>query len=82
MHQAIIMLQGLDSPRYPIVDGINSLETILGKLGNPPCKKLDIRGGRVIIDWLPGIAGLGRYVLKGTNTKCSRRGSFIRHVEP
>jgi hypothetical protein len=53
----------LDPSRYPTVDGINSLETILGKLGKPPCKKLDIRGGRVIIDWLLGIAGLCRYVL-------------------
>jgi hypothetical protein len=51
-------LQRLDPPRYPTIDGINTFEAILGKLGNPPCKELDIGGGRVIIDWLPGIERL------------------------
>jgi hypothetical protein len=49
MHRAITILQGLDPLRYQIVDGINSLETILGKLGNLSCEELDIGGGRVII---------------------------------
>jgi hypothetical protein len=45
-----MILQGLDPPRYPTIDGINSLETIFGKLGNPPCEDLDVGGGGIIID--------------------------------
>jgi hypothetical protein len=66
VHQAITILQGLDPPRYPIVDGVNSPKTILGKLGNPPCEELDIGGGGIIIDWFPGIMRLRCYVLEGT----------------
>jgi hypothetical protein len=77
-----MILQGLDPPGYPIVDGVNPLETILGKFGNPPCDKLDIGGGRIIIDWFPGIVGLCRYVLEGVKAKCLIRGCFICHVEP
>jgi hypothetical protein len=42
MHQAITILQGLDPPGYPAIDGVNPLETILGKFGDPPCEELDI----------------------------------------
>jgi hypothetical protein len=58
MHEAITILQRLDPPRYPTIDGINTFEAILGKLSNSPCKDLDIGGGRVIIDSLLGIEGL------------------------
>jgi hypothetical protein len=59
----------MDPSGYPTVDGINSLETILGKLGNPLCEELDIGGGGIVIDWFPGIERLRRYVLEGTKTK-------------
>jgi hypothetical protein len=57
-------------------------EAILGKLDNPLCKELDVRGGRVIVDWLPGIERLYCYVLKGMKTERSRRGCLIHHVKP
>jgi hypothetical protein len=82
MHQAIMILQGLDPPGYPAIDGVNPLETILGKFGNPPCEELDIGGGGIVVDWFLGVAGLCRYVHEGVRAKCLIRGSFIRHVEP
>jgi hypothetical protein len=82
VHQAIAILQRLDQPRYPTIDGINTLEAILGKLGNLPCKELDVGGGGVIIHWLLGIERLCHYVLKGRKTRGSGRGNFIRHVKP
>jgi hypothetical protein len=59
-----MILQRLDLPRYLAIDGVDTFKAILGKLGDPPCKDLDIRGGRVIIYWLPGVEGFCRYVLK------------------
>jgi hypothetical protein len=82
VHQAITILQRLDPPRYPTINGINTFKAILGNLGNPPCKELDVGGGGVVIDWLPGIERLCRYVLKGRKTKGLGRGSFIHHVKP
>jgi hypothetical protein len=82
VHQAITILQWLDLPRYPTIDFINAFKAVLGKLSDPPCKELDIRGGRVIIDWLLGIEGLRRCVLERMKTESSRRGCLIRHVKP
>jgi hypothetical protein len=75
-------MQWLGPPRYPTIDGVDAFEAILGKLGNLPCKEVDVRGGRVIIYWLPGIEGLHRCVLKGTKTERLRRGCLICHVKP
>jgi hypothetical protein len=82
VHQAIKILQGLDPPGYPAVDGVKFLETILGKFGDPPCEELDIGAGGIVVDWFPRIVGLCCYVLEGTKAKHLLRGSFILHVEP
>jgi hypothetical protein len=75
-------LQRLDPLKYPTIDGVDTYKTILGKLGNLPCQELDIRGGRVIIDWLPGVEGFCRYVLKRSKAKGSRESYFICHIKP
>jgi hypothetical protein len=57
-----MILQGLDPPRYRTVDGINSLETIFGKLGNLLCEELDVGGGGIAIpirQKLVSVAGVG-----------------------
>jgi hypothetical protein len=59
-----MVLQWLDPPRDPAIDGINTLESIMGNLGDPPCKELDIGDSGVIIHWLPGVASFHRDVLK------------------
>jgi hypothetical protein len=48
-----MVLKRLDPLRYPTIDGINSLETIFGQLGNTPSQELDIGGGGFVIDGLP-----------------------------
>jgi hypothetical protein len=77
-----MILQRLDPSRYLTINGVYAFKAILGKLGNPPCKDLDIRGGRVIIDWLPGVEGFCRYVLKRSKAKGSRESYFICHIKP
>jgi hypothetical protein len=82
VYQAVTIFQRLDPPRCPTINGINTFQAILGKLGNPQCEELDIGGGRVVIDWLPRIERLWHCVLKEMKTERSGRGCFIRHGKP
>jgi hypothetical protein len=77
-----MILQWLDPPRNPIVEGFNSLETVVGKFCDPPCEELDIRSGRVIIYWLPGIKRFSWDIFEGTKTRGSGRSCFVCQVKP
>jgi hypothetical protein len=63
------------------VDGIDTLQSIMGELGDPPCKEFDIGDGAIVIHWLLGVARLRRDVLKRAKPKGSRRSSFVCLIE-
>jgi hypothetical protein len=69
-------------PRDPAVDGINSLETIVGKLGDPPCKELDVQNGGVIINWFLGVAAFRWDIFEGAKPKGLRRSNLVCPVKP